>query len=93
MGSRTPNPAEAILRARDKLLAHQVLAAHGIDMPVTVFGDSPDDTDDLLGHARPAAARDQADQRLAGRWRDVDRKIVRLAGRGRSPARAGMRIS
>ena len=53
MGSRTPNPAEAILRARDKLLAHQVLAAHGIDMPVTVFGDSPDDTDDLLAMLGP----------------------------------------
>lgn len=48
MGSRTPNPADAILRSRDKLLAHQVLAMHGLAMPTTVFGDSPDDTDDLL---------------------------------------------
>ncbi len=48
MGSRTPNPADAIVRSRDKLLAHQVLAAHGLAMPTTVFGDSPDDTDDLL---------------------------------------------
>jgi len=48
MGAFTPNPSDAILRARDKLRAYQVLAAHGIAMPVTVFGDSPDDTDDLL---------------------------------------------
>ena len=53
MGTRTPNPAEAILRARDKLRAHQLLAAKGIDMPVTVFGDSPDDTNDLLSMLGP----------------------------------------
>jgi ribosomal protein S6--L-glutamate ligase len=48
MGSCTPNPSDAILRARDKLRAHQLLAAEGIHMPVTVFGDNPDDTNDLL---------------------------------------------
>ena len=48
MGAYTPNPSDAILRARDKLRAHQLLAAQGIDMPVTVFGDNPDDTQDLL---------------------------------------------
>lgn len=48
MGSVTPNGAEAIARARDKLQAHQRLAAEGIGMPVTVFGDNPDDTADLL---------------------------------------------
>lgn len=48
MGTRTPNPSDAILRARDKLRAHQLLAAEGIHMPVTVFGDNPDDTADLL---------------------------------------------
>jgi ribosomal protein S6--L-glutamate ligase len=48
MGSCTPNPSDAILRARDKLRAHQLLAAEGIHMPVTVFGDNPDDTGDLL---------------------------------------------
>ncbi len=53
MGARTPNPSDAILRARDKLRAHQVLAAKGIDMPVTVFGDNPDDTDDLLSMLGP----------------------------------------
>ncbi|HBK46873.1 MAG TPA: 30S ribosomal protein S6--L-glutamate ligase [Xanthomonadaceae bacterium] len=48
MGTYTPNPSDAILRARDKLRAHQLLASQGIDMPVTVFGDNPDDTQDLL---------------------------------------------
>ena len=53
MGSRTPNPSDAILRARDKLRAHQLLAAQGIGMPVTVFGDNPDDTTDLLSMLGP----------------------------------------
>ena len=48
MGTCTPNPSDAILKARDKLRAHQLLAAEGIHMPVTVFGDNPDDTGDLL---------------------------------------------
>ncbi|WP_133477322.1 30S ribosomal protein S6--L-glutamate ligase [Cognatilysobacter segetis] len=48
MGTRTPNPSDAILKARDKLRAHQLLASEGIHMPVTVFGDNPDDTGDLL---------------------------------------------
>ena len=49
MGAYTPNPSDAILRARDKLRCHQLLAGHGIGLPVTVFGDNPDDTSDLLG--------------------------------------------
>jgi ribosomal protein S6--L-glutamate ligase len=49
MGVATPNPSDAILRARDKLRCLQLLAAEGLDMPLTVFGDNPDDTDDLLG--------------------------------------------
>ena len=53
MGSYTPNPSDAILRARDKLRAHQLLAAQGIDLPVTVFGDNPDDTSDLLSMLGP----------------------------------------
>jgi ribosomal protein S6--L-glutamate ligase len=53
MGTRTPNPSEAILRARDKLHAHQLLAAAGIGLPVTVFGDNPDDTVDLLSLLGP----------------------------------------
>ena len=53
MGSYTPNPSDAILRARDKLRAHQLLAAQGIGLPTTVFGDNPDDTDDLLSLLGP----------------------------------------
>lgn len=48
MGSYTPNSSEAILRARDKLHCHQLLARQGIGLPKTVFGDNPDDTADLL---------------------------------------------
>ena len=53
MGSYTPNPSDAILRARDKLRAHQLLAAQSIGMPITVFGDNPDDTQDLLSMLGP----------------------------------------
>src|SRR6185369_717370 len=48
MGVYTPNSSDAILRARDKLRCHQLLAAEGIGLPVTVFGENPDDTADLL---------------------------------------------
>ncbi|MBB5015064.1 30S ribosomal protein S6--L-glutamate ligase [Rehaibacterium terrae] len=48
MGSYTPNSSDAILRARDKLRAHQLLAKAGIGLPATVFGDNPDDIADLL---------------------------------------------
>src|SRR5690606_5833402 len=54
MGSYSPNPADAVLRARDKLRAHQLLAAAGLGMPATVFGDNADDTDDLLAMLGPA---------------------------------------
>lgn len=53
MGSHTPNPAAAIARARDKLACHQLLAAQGIGLPTTVFGDNPDDTSDLLALLGP----------------------------------------
>jgi ribosomal protein S6--L-glutamate ligase len=53
MGSYTPNPSIAIARARDKLRCHQLLAAQGIGLPVTVFGDNPDDTIDLLSMLGP----------------------------------------
>ena len=49
MGAYTPNSSDAILRARDKLRCHQLLAGDGIGLPITVFGDNPDDTGDLLG--------------------------------------------
>ena len=52
-GRAHANPSDAILRSRDKLRAHQLLAAKGIDMPVTVFGDNPDDTVDLLSMLGP----------------------------------------
>ena len=48
MGVYTPNPSDAVLRARDKLRCLQILASHGLQMPVTVFGDNPDDTTDVL---------------------------------------------
>ncbi|WP_300615911.1 30S ribosomal protein S6--L-glutamate ligase [Dokdonella sp.] len=48
MGVHTPNSSDAILRARDKLRALQMLAGAGIALPTTVFGDNPDDTTDLL---------------------------------------------
>lgn len=54
MGVNTPNPSDAILCAQDKLRAHQMLAAQGIAQPATVFGDSPDDTADLLAMLGPA---------------------------------------
>ena len=51
MGSYTPNTSDAILKARDKLRCHQLLAAQGLGLPATVFGDNPDDADllSLLG--------------------------------------------
>ena len=53
MGSYTPNPSDAILKARDKLHCHQLMAAQGLGLPVTVFGDNPDDTADLLSLLGP----------------------------------------
>ncbi len=48
MGVTTLNKSDAILRARDKLRCLQLLAQQKIGLPKTVFGDNPDDTDDLL---------------------------------------------
>lgn len=53
MGTYSPNPSDAILRARDKLRTHQLLAAQSIGLPATVFGDNPDDTSDLLSMLGP----------------------------------------
>ncbi|TAN06201.1 MAG: 30S ribosomal protein S6--L-glutamate ligase [Rhodanobacteraceae bacterium] len=53
MGVYTPSSSDAVLRARDKLRSLQILASHGIDLPVTVFGDNPDDTADLLNMLGP----------------------------------------
>ena len=49
MGAYSPNPSDAILRARDKLRCHQMLAGEGLGLPLTVVGDNPDDTTDLIG--------------------------------------------
>lgn len=54
MGCYSPNPAEAIGKSRDKLLAHQTFARHGIATPPTTVAHSPKDTKhliDLLGGA------------------------------------------
>ena len=48
MGVYTPNTSDSVLSARDKLRSLQILAAQGLDMPATVFGDNPDDTADVL---------------------------------------------
>lgn len=48
LGVHALNGSDAILRARDKLRCHQLLAQQGIGLPRTVFGDNPDDTADLL---------------------------------------------
>lgn len=42
------NAATGITNSRDKLLAHQLMALHGLPMPVTAFASSPHDTDDLI---------------------------------------------
>lgn len=48
MGVYTPNPSDAIAKARDKLRSMQLLAQQGLGMPTTVCADSPDDTADLV---------------------------------------------
>ncbi len=49
MGAFCLNNALAIGTSRDKLLAHQMLAAQRIDMPATAFAHSPKDTKNLIG--------------------------------------------
>lgn len=48
LGSYALNESAAITRARDKLHSLQLLARQGIDLPITGFADSPDDTGDLI---------------------------------------------
>ena len=48
MGVYPLNESVAITRSRDKLRAAQLLARRGIGLPVTAFGHSPDDTEDLI---------------------------------------------
>ncbi len=47
-GSYPLNESVAITRARDKLRSLQLLARQGIDMPLTGFAHSPDNTRDLI---------------------------------------------
>lgn len=48
LGSFPLNNAVAVIHARDKLHSLQLLASAGIDLPVTGFAHSPDDTSDLI---------------------------------------------
>lgn len=48
LGSYPLNESVAITRARDKLRSLQLLARQGLDLPVTGFAHSPDDTNDLI---------------------------------------------
>ncbi|TKI07559.1 30S ribosomal protein S6--L-glutamate ligase [Martelella alba] len=48
LGAYPLNDSAAITRARDKLHSLQLLAGKGIDLPITGFADSPDDTGDLI---------------------------------------------
>jgi ribosomal protein S6--L-glutamate ligase len=48
IGTYCVNGAQGVMAARDKLQAHQILAARGIGMPRTAFASSPKDTDNLI---------------------------------------------
>lgn len=48
MGVFTVNSSVALSRSRDKLRSMQMLAANGIELPVTSFGHTPDDIEDML---------------------------------------------
>jgi ribosomal protein S6--L-glutamate ligase len=48
MGVYVLNTADAIGKSRDKLLAHQLLARHGLGMPTTAFAKSANDTKAIL---------------------------------------------
>src|SRR5205085_2898213 len=48
MGVYSMNESVAINRSRDKLRALQLLARRGIGLPITGFGHSPDDIQDLI---------------------------------------------
>lgn len=48
MGVYCLNESQAITRARDKLRSIQLLSREGIGLPITGFGHSPDDKQDLM---------------------------------------------
>ena len=88
MGSYTPNPSDAILKARDKLRCHQLLAGAGHRPAGDGVRRQPRRHRRPAVDARPAAARDQAQRRHAGRGRDADREAVGLAQRDRGACAA-----
>ena len=47
-GAISLNPPQAIANSRDKLMAHQLLASAGIDIPVTGFASSSKDTKGII---------------------------------------------
>jgi ribosomal protein S6--L-glutamate ligase len=49
MGVYCLNESQAITRARDKLRSMQLLSREGVGLPITGFGHSPDDKQDLMG--------------------------------------------
>lgn len=53
MGVWTVNSSVGIARSRDKFRALQLMAQGGVDLPITAFGDKPDDTEDLLSLIGP----------------------------------------
>jgi ribosomal protein S6--L-glutamate ligase len=50
-GAQVLNSAQAIVQSRDKLFAHQLLAAHKLPMPNTAFASTHAGTDDLIAMA------------------------------------------
>lgn len=48
MGTFTLNSSSAITQSRDKLFSLQLLLKNGLDIPVTGFANSPNDTGDLI---------------------------------------------
>ena len=48
MGVYCLNGSVGITRSRDKLRAHQLLAKHGVDLPVTAFAHGADAVDDVI---------------------------------------------
>ncbi len=68
LGSYPLNESVAITRARDKLRSLQLLARQGIDLPITGFAHSPDDTGDLIELVGGAPLHGEG-ERAGGRWR------------------------
>jgi ribosomal protein S6--L-glutamate ligase len=50
-GAQVLNSSQAIVQSRDKLFAHQLLAAHRLPMPDTAFASAHVDTEDLIAMA------------------------------------------